>query len=145
MQVKFYTYIGDSRVANKALNAVSENVSCSIQDGCTLINPILKLNYNSTYFDADYFYINEWGRYYKATNPIVDEGGRMYITGVVDPILSFWSEISSSPATVTRQQNAGITIVPDEMLPIQQNRETVNAVDIGKELIGDIHYALAYK
>jgi len=146
MQVTFYNYTGDARKADKSLNAINETpVSCSVQDGCTLINPILKLNYNSNYFDADYFYIADWGRYYKMTNPTVDEGGRMYITGIVDPIKSFWSEISASSAMVTRQQNAGITIVPDEMLPIQQNRETVYVEDLGESLIGDICYVLAYK
>lgn len=146
MQVKFYNYTGDARVANKELEAINSTaVSCSVQDGCTLINPILKLNYNAAYFDADYFYIADWGRFYKMTNPTVDEGGRMYITGIVDPIKSFWSEISSSPATIIRQQNAGITIVPDEMLPIQQNRESVYTEDIGDELLQHVKYVLAYK
>ena len=145
MLVSFYNYTGDSRVANKNLSQISGDINCDIQDGCTLINPLLKLEYNSAYFNADYFYISEWGRYYKMTNPTVDDGGRMYITGVVDPIKSFWSEISSSPAMITRQENAGITIVPDEMLPIQQNRESVYIEDVGDSLISDINYVLAYK
>jgi len=146
MQVTFYNYTGDARKADKELNAINNTaVSCSVQDGCTLINPIIKLNYNAAYFDADYFYIADWGRYYKMTNPTVDEGGRMYITGIVDPIKSFWSEISNSPVMVIRQENAGITLVPDEMLPIQQNRETVYIQDIGDPLISDINYVLAYK
>lgn len=154
MNVTFYNYTGDSRKADKDLEAINENpVSCKVQDGCTLINPILKLNYNSDYFNADYFYISDWKRYYKATSPTVDEGGRMYITGVVDPIKSFWPEISTSKAMITRQENAGITIVPDEMLPIQQNNETVYVQDIGDRLIGnietpqslDLYYVLTYK
>ena len=145
MLVSFYNYTGDSRVANKNLSQISGDINCDIQDGCTLINPLLKLEYNPNYFNADYFYISEWGRYYKMTNPTVDDGGRMYITGVVDPIKSFWSEIRSSPAMITRQENAGITIVPDEMLPIQQNRESVYIEDVGDSLISDINYVLAYK
>lgn len=146
MQVTFYNYIGDSRVANKDLTEINKDaVNCHVQDGCTLINPILKLDYNSNYFNADYFYIDDWKRYYKMTNPTVDEGGRMYITGIVDPIKSFWPEISSSPATIIRQQNAGISIVPDEMLPIQQNRESVYTEDIGDELLQHVKYVLAYK
>lgn len=146
MVVNFYKYTGDSRVADKELEAILGPVNCQIQDGCTLINPILKLEYNASFFDADYFYIADWGRYYTMANPTVDDGGRMYITGMVDPIKSFWSEISASKAMITRQENVGITIVPDEMLPIQQNRETVYVEDISDSMIDEnISYILAYK
>lgn len=130
MTVNFYNYTGDDRVADKTLTAVKD-VTCSVYDGCTIINPILRLSYDSSIANSNYFYISDWGRYYKVTNVEVNDAKQMYVSGSVDVLKSFWDEINNCVGHITRNENVGLGYIADTKYPANPCKEGLVVQDLG--------------
>lgn len=133
MIVSFHNYVGDDRVGNKKPTQTAV-VGCSVYDGCTVINPVLRLAYDSTIANSNYFYIADWGRYYKVTNVEVNDAKQMFVSGTVDAVLSFWGEISGCIGTASRSEKYGVGQIIDTQLPIDPSTESVyiEAVSLNK-------------
>lgn len=133
MMVSFYNFTGDDRVANKALTAVDGGTkSCSVYDGCSIINPILRLAYNEKIATSNYFNIPEWkNRYYKITNVEVNDAKEMFVYGSVDVLKSFWDEISGCVGHITRNENVGLGYIADTKYPANPCKEGLVVQDLG--------------
>ena len=148
MVISFYKYSGDPRVANKTLGAeIARIESPRIEDDCTITNPHFCFAYNALIANCNYMYVDDWGRYYRMDPVTVDDGKRMYVSGTVDAVLTYWDQIKTSPAIATRYSAAGISKIPDPNLPIATEYDSVYSIVFGKDgtendLLKEIRYNL---
>ena len=103
MNVIFYHSNSDKRKVDKALTNIS-TLSCDIIDDTSIINPRLKIKYNSNLLTANYIYIPSFNRYYFITN-ITTSKGYLWIDTSVDVLMSYKTEIRGTTAIIKRQQN----------------------------------------
>lgn len=146
MIVNFFTCTDDPRTLNKTLN-YNLTAECIVYNGCSIISPVLKLRYNPTIVNCNYFFIPEWRRYYSIDNLSVDNGKMLYVTGTVDPIYTFRDSILTCNATAIRNEGIGSpTYIPDSSLPLYPESDYVTSLSIGNYAIaGNYHYLLTTK
>lgn len=145
MKVTFYTFTGDDRVINKSLGDAIGEKECTVQDACSILAPRLTLNYDGSLVSCNYIYIGTWGRYYKITDITVDEGGRMYVSAIVDAGLSWWSQVSSCTASVSRSEQTGVGNIIDNQLPINPTEESTYVETIPGAPAKGLTYILTLK
>lgn len=102
MNVIFYHSNSDKRKVDKTLTNIS-TLSCDIIDDTSIINPRLKIKYNSNLLTSNYIYIPSFNRYYFITN-ITTSKGYLWIDTSVDVLMSFKSEIRNTTAVIDRQE-----------------------------------------
>lgn len=126
MTIQFYKFFGDPRTANKPVTTAITK-QCTVQGAANILSPTFTLNYDAAVLSCNYFFISEWGRKYKMSNPVVDEGGRMYISGTIDAVASWYDQLLNCNVSVIRSATAGINYVPDNMLPINPAYDSVQS------------------
>lgn len=126
MQVYFYT-------VTKRRNSTYIPTQATIKDvilkhDVSIINPILALQENyDGYVDFNYFYIPKFKRYYYITN--VDFSNNIaYITGAVDTLASYKSNILNSTLYVIRSQSYWNGNILDSLYPTD-SKPTYKTVD----------------
>lgn len=70
---------------------------------------------------CNYFRIEEFGRYYYVTNPILPRNGLIELHGEVDVLNSWAQEIRRNPAIVERQKTDYNLYLPDSQIHTFQN------------------------
>lgn len=73
---------------------------------------------------VNYMYISELERYYYITNKKLLLGDRVQLSGSIDVLKTYSSQIEGLTALITRQENIGINDVEDKQLPLKPYRET---------------------
>lgn len=73
---------------------------------------------------VNYMYISELERYYYITNKKLLLGDRVQLSGHIDVLKTYSSQIEGLSALITRQENIGINDVEDKQLPLKPYRET---------------------
>lgn len=121
MTVNLYTISDDPRVLNKTLGQATE-LTCELIFPTDLYSPSLRVSAESFTPDMNYMYIEDLGRYYYITDVTYENGGAVTLTGRVDVLMSFASEISSLDVNVIRQEKTGITKIVDNEMTIQPNK-----------------------
>lgn len=107
---------------SSASNVVDKSTSniltcaCDFIDDCTILNPTLKIKYNSSLLTANYCYIPVYNRYYYITD-IITSRGYLYIKCRVDVLMSHKNAIRNNAAIIKRQQYKYNTYLPDDRLP----------------------------
>ena len=86
-----------------------------------VLSPILEVTQINYFADVNYAYIPTFGRYYFVT-PAVLYGGRCQYRLRVDPLTTYAAQILTLRAHMVRAEQTGITEIPDNQLPISQNR-----------------------
>lgn len=127
MNIEFFIFAGDPRTAQKPVPANKIVKQCKIQGAANVLSPTFTLNYSADIIACNYFYVPTWQRIYKMSNPVVDEGGRMYISGSIDAVASWYDQIKQCSVNVIRSQNAGINYVADDMLPINPAYDSIQS------------------
>ena len=94
MTVTLYNNSSAYNVLYKNFGQAVASVTATVKGSCSIDNPTLLLNYNSA-ASFNYFYISDWGRYYRVTNRMLVPGEHMMISGQSDPIASFAASIAS--------------------------------------------------
>lgn len=107
MTATFYKTTDDNRKVNKHLTTVKNNVSLQIWQTCPILNPSILVEYDADLLDANYMYVNAWGRYYFIDNITIVEGGRLMINGTVDVLKTYMSEILALNCTIVRTAKNG--------------------------------------
>ena len=82
--------------------------------------------------DFNYFYIEEFRRYYYLSSLIVSSTNLLVISGVVDPLYSFKDEILANTAMIDRNENEYNPLLIDDMRPISE------VADIEIENVSDL-------
>ena len=117
MDVILYTNSSDKRNLSKSISEIA-TVSCNVKYPLDILNPTLILNYNPYYLNCNYVYIPEYGRYYYAKIE-VESGSRAEIACTVDVLMSYNVQIKNINCVISRYENAGLSIVPDTNIMVQ--------------------------
>lgn len=114
MTIQFYNNSSDIRVLNKYLTAVGTEQTADFTDVVNYDDPVLKLDMDSSFLGANYFYVKEWGKYYYIRSKDIIDGNFLYVTGHIDVLMSFKSAILNSEVIAQRSgSNANAYIVDD--------------------------------
>lgn len=93
MTVTLYNNSSAYNVLHKNFGQAIASVTATVKGSCSVDNPTLLLNYQSA-ASFNYFYVSDWGRYYRVTNRMLVPGEHMMISGQSDPIASFAGSIA---------------------------------------------------
>lgn len=126
MHVTFKQTTNDMRDLYKSYDNIFDCGQVSIYQNCSLLTPSFMLSYNANIVSANAFYVHEWGLYYFIDNVSFDSGGKMYVSGYIDSLQSYNQLISNLFCTITRQEFAQISPLPDSNISVKN----FDAVDI---------------
>lgn len=119
MTVEFYYNSSENNVVNKNITALNLSVNAVAKDAVSVTDPVLLLNYNSSYIaNANYCYIPEYNRYYYIENVVNMPGGMCAITLRVDVLESFKNNIKSLTAVINKQETQGNLYYNDGSLKV---------------------------
>lgn len=127
VHVTFYTMTDKPNVINKTLgNGFA--TTAELYEDTNITNPELKMAWNSNYATTyNYFYIEEFKRYYFITDMIAETGGAARIKGSIDVLYTYRETLNLTEVLITRQYatpNYRPTYVKDSQFPVHPNRET---------------------
>lgn len=108
-----------------------KDVTATIKGACSLDNPTLVIDNPGIAFN--YFYIGDFGRYYKVTSRVLSPGQIMLISGVSDPVESFNSGIAGLDVLAARCEDLSVRSpeLADNAIPLESD------IQIDK-VIGDV-------
>ena len=127
VNVTFYNSAEDKRVLNKTLTGGYATVA-ELYNKTSILNPVLRLDYNAAYTQYNYMYIADFGRFYFIDSITTDSGGAVIVSGSVDVLNTYKSQIGALPAIVVRYSRKNqdgsnrSTWIEDPRLPIQTGR-----------------------
>lgn len=105
MTLKLYTNTSDNNVMDKSLTQKGSNITGTLREDCSIIDPVIALENISTYLtDINYAYISEFDRYYYINN-IICKGKLFELHMHVDVLMSFRSQIRTNNAVIARQED----------------------------------------
>lgn len=114
MIINIYSTADDKRVIDKTLTPVMENASCQLVEGCSALDPVVKLSMNAAVYTANYMYIPYFGRYYFITNIEVVEGNVLRISGHVDVLKTYSTQLKNCTINTRRNENNYDMYLPDD-------------------------------
>ena len=118
MTIQLYTNYSDKIVVDKTITQVGSDITGTLRENCSIIDPIIKMETNP--IGANYAYISEFGRYYYINN-IVCVGKLFEVQMHVDVLMSFKSGIRSNNAVVSRQEKMYNLYLQDGVFKEQAN------------------------
>lgn len=131
MTAQFYINTSPTDTLDKNITAISPVITVVPYDATSITRPVLILDYNSDYIDANYIKIT-WDNgmsYYYYCTVATNNGGQLIVTCERDPLMCFKDAIKNCDITVTR--NAGIgapTIYPDSKLPVYPTKKNITSI-----------------
>ena len=130
----FLYNISDSpNKVHKSVGVTKADLAVDILPDCTLKNPRLKVNANNfNVAKCNYFFFDEFNRYYYLRDCNLLQHGIYEITGEVDPLKSFEGGISGLTCLVLRNENAWNGDIVDEEIVPRIKRQ------ITKKVIGNV-------
>ena len=127
LSITLYTSIADPKELDKSSKLTqigSTAITATPTNDIDILSPVVLLNYNSSYLNANYAYIPEFGRYYYVNDKSVKPGQSITLTMSVDPLMSFKNQIKDCTACITRSESiGGPTEIPDDRLPVDPNKK----------------------
>ena len=123
MTVDLYNNSSSYNTLYKSFTSVG-SVTAQIKGNCSLETPELLLNCSSPE-SFNYFYISEWGRYYRVTDRKVLPGDQMIISGQSDPVASFAAGIAGLDVYVIRSEDLNLRSpeLADPAIPIESDMQ----------------------
>lgn len=106
MQLELYRFTGETnRLDKSAWLTAMTTVNANLKDDTDIMHPVFILKKSALVAGANYFYCSFFGRYY-FIQPNTTEmlGGRVKITGEVDPLMSFKTDLRACPAWIERAE-----------------------------------------
>lgn len=136
MTIKFYNCSDDPRVLDKNIGEPVYTCDANILGNCSVKDPALVLTYNSALLSANYFEIEEWGRFYFMGEPSVSPGARCVISGSEDVLFTNKDEILKLNAYCVRCEsrferyavdNSPLSLVTTNVTNLQFSNHYFNA------------------
>lgn len=108
MIIKLYKNLSDKNVFDKDITQLGSDISGTIREDCSIINPVFKIEKVAgfTITDANYAYIPEFGRYYFINNIICLSDKLFELQMHVDVLSTYKDGIRNNDAVISRQENA---------------------------------------
>lgn len=105
MQVQLMQCASENNVIRKKLSTI-QTVNCLFKEESSIINPVIILDYNlQSMSNVNYMYIPTFDRYYYMQDIRALTGGRYMVTGKLDVLQSFASDILSLLVVVDKQKS----------------------------------------
>lgn len=127
MDIFLYKTESAPNVVDKKLTEVAHYTGVKLLDDTSVLTPTIEVR-ESTIIDdlwgINYFYIPKFKRYYFVTN-LVATAGMFQISGRVDVLRTYKSELNASTQIITRQQNIQDRYLHDSMIPISDKQEVI--------------------
>lgn len=129
MDIFLYKTESAPNVVDKKLTEVAHYTSVRLLDDTSVLTPTIEVRESNTIdniWNINYFYVPKFKRYYFVTDLTVTAG--MYrISGRVDVLKSYASEIKASSQIITRQENRQDRYLHDSMIPISDKQEVIES------------------
>lgn len=127
MDIFLYKTESAPNVVDKKLTEVAHYINVRLLDDTSVLTPTIEVR-ESTIIDnlwsINYFYIPKFKRYYFVTDLTIT-AGMFRISGRVDVLRTYESELNASSQIITRQQNLQDKYLHDRMIPISDKQEVV--------------------
>lgn len=136
MTVTLYNNSSAYNVLHKSFGQAIASVTATVKGSCSVDNPTLLINYQ-TAASFNYFYVSDWGRYYRVTNRLLVPGEHMMISGQSDPIASFASGIADLDVYAARCEDLTVRSpeLADPAIPTESDMQLDKVT--GDKVIGD--------
>lgn len=129
MQITLYQNNSDNRTVDKQLQQIMQPVNAIPTDDMSILYPVITLDYNAEYIEANYAYIPLFKRYYYITERTVTIGKRIIMSMAVDVRRSWIYHAGNCDVTVVRNEGIGKpTLYPDNKLPIYPNKKNITSI-----------------
>ena len=122
MNVTLYTNLSPINKINKALTSLN-SYPITLRAECDVLNPTIQITAEIS-FNANYMYIDNFGRYYFITDIKSIRNGVYEVTGRVDVLQTYASAILGNTAVIARQQNKYNVYLNDTDFVIEQKPKT---------------------
>ena len=150
MVAKIYKTKSAPNVVNKNLNEVVTFEEVIFKEDTSLLNPTIIINgvsNDSSYTIEDigtsnYFSIPKVNRYYFITDITMMSGGRVAITGKVDVLMSFKTDILGSTQLIVRQEKKTNNYLIDTDIPLSSKKQVIEH-EFGDSITDSGYYILA--
>ena len=150
MVAKIYKTKSAPNVVNKTLSEVVSFEEVIFKEDTSLLNPTIIINgvsNASSYTIEDigtsnYFSIPKVNRYYFITDITMMSGGRVAITGKVDVLMSFKSDILGSTQLIVRQEKKTNNYLIDTDIPLSSKKQVIEH-EFGDSIADSGYYILA--
>ena len=137
-------------VVNKILTEVVTFDEVIFKEDTSLLNPTIIINgvsNDSSYTIEDigtsnYFSIPKVNRYYFITDITMMSGGRVAITGKVDVLMSFKTDILGSTQLIVRQEKKTNNYLIDTDIPLSSKKQVIEH-EFGDSIVDSGYYILA--
>ena len=145
----FNTYSAPN-VVNKVLTEVVAFDEVIFKEDTSLLNPTIIINgvSNSSSYNiedigtSNYFSIPKVNRYYFITDITMMSGGRVAITGKVDVLMSFKTDIIGSTQLIVRQEKKTNNFLIDTDIPLSSKKQVIEH-EFGESIVDSGYYILA--
>ena len=150
MILKLFKTKSAPNVVSKSLSPVVEFDEVIFKEDTSLLNPTVIINgvsNSSTYTIEDigkcnYFSIPKVDRYYFITDIVMLHGGRAAISGKVDPLMSFKTDILASTQLIVRQEKKTNNYLIDTDIPLSSKKQIIEH-EFGESILDSGYYILA--
>lgn len=150
MVAKIFKTKSAPNVLNKVLTEVVAFDEVIFKEETSLLNPTIIINgvSNSSSYNiedigtSNYFSIPKVNRYYFITDITMMSGGRVAITGKVDVLMSFKTDIIGSTQLVVRQEKKTNNFLIDTDIPLSSKKQVIEH-EFGESIVDSGYYILA--
>lgn len=150
MVLKLFKTKSAPNVVRKSLTEVVTFDEVIFKEDTSLLNPTVIINgvsNSSTYTIEDigksnYFSIPKVDRYYFITDIVMMHGGRVAISGKVDPLMSFKTDILASTQLIVRQEKKTNNYLIDTDIPLSSKKQIIEH-EFGDSIADSGYYILA--
>lgn len=150
MVAKIYKTKSVPNVVNKTLSEIVTFEEVIFKEDTSLLNPTIIINgvsNASSYTIEDigtsnYFSIPKVNRYYFITDITMMSGGRVAITGKVDVLMSFKTDILGSTQLIVRQEKKTNNYLIDTDIPLSSKKQVIEH-EFGDSIADSGYYILA--
>ena len=150
MVLKLFKTKSAPNVVSKSLSQVVEFAEVIFKEDTSLLNPTVIINgvSNSGHYTIEdigkcnYFSIPKVDRYYFITDIVMLHGGRVAISGKVDPLMSFKTDILASTQLIVRQEKKTNNYLIDTDIPLSSKKQIIEH-EFGDSISDGGYYILA--
>lgn len=150
MVAKIFKTNSAPNVVNKVLTEVVAFDEVIFKEETSLLNPTIIINgvSNSSSYNiedigtSNYFSIPKVNRYYFITDITMMSGGRVAITGKVDVLMSFKTDIIGSTQLIVRQEKKTNNFLIDTEIPLSSKKQVIEH-EFGESIVDSGYYILA--
>lgn len=126
MQITIGTVNADPRVLDKSgMMTNSRPVTVQIWKTCDVKKPTFLLDVRAEDVHANYCYVAAWNAYYYLSEPVIMDGNRCTVTGVLDPLTTYAGVIKDLTGYLIRTEDSAKQnkYINDRKHPVQENRK----------------------